>query len=407
VAALGATPSGWVVVLNGDEPAAATTARLERGGGFAAEHRYEEALRGFSARLTEGQVAQLRRDPAVAFLQPDTELQGHGTATIAPGEAVQPGVRRIGAASSLLIQDAASTPVAVLDTGVDLANADLNAVSGTNCITPGASAQDDNGHGTHVAGIVAARNQGATVPGVAPGTRVVAVKVLNARNTGTLSQFLCGINWLAQHGPSLGIRVANMSVGGSGTDDGACGKLNSDAMHQAVCGAAAAGITLVVSAGNSGVDLAKTVPASYPEVLTVTAMSDTDGLPGAKGVVPKCTKGQADDRYASFSNYAVSAEDSSHTVAAPGTCIVSDLLGGGTATYNGTSQAAPHAAGVVAQCIGSAGMPGPCGALVPADVIARVRADAGAAASTNGFTGDPLRPVTGRAYGALVTAAGL
>ena len=87
--------------------------------------------------------------------------------------------------------------VAVIDTGIDLANPELDAVSGINCVKPGTAAQDDNGHGTNVAGIIAARNTGSGVVGVAPGTRVYAVKVLNNRAVGTLSQFLCGINWVA------------------------------------------------------------------------------------------------------------------------------------------------------------------------------------------------------------------
>jgi subtilisin family serine protease len=111
----------------------------------------------------------------------------------------------------------------------------------------------------------------------------------------------------------------------------------------------------------------------------------------------------ADDRYAAFSTYAAAA-DAAHTIAAPGTCITSDRRGGGTAVYYGTSQAAPHVAGVVATCIGSAGTPGPCAGLTPAAVIAKVRGDSAAAATaTNGFAGDLLRPVTGRTYGPLVT----
>jgi subtilisin family serine protease len=145
------------------------------------------------------------------------------------------------------------------------------------------------------------------------------------------------------------------------------------------------------------------VPAAYPEVLTVTAMSDTDGLAGAVGGAPRCVKGEADDRYGSYSNYAVGAAAAIHTIAAPGTCVVSDKPGGGTATYTGTSQAAPHVAGAVALCKGSDGVAGPCAGLTPAATIERIRADAAAAATmANGFAGDPLRPLTGRQYGNLV-----
>ena len=93
-------------------------------------------------------------------------------------------------------------------------------------------------------------------------------------------------------------------------------------------------------------------------------------------------------------------------MAAPGTCVTSAGLGGTASTFTGTSQAAPHVAGAVALCHGSGGLPGPCAGLAPDQVIARVRADAtGAMTLASGFLGDPLRPLTGKVFGPLVTAA--
>src|SRR5204862_4818431 len=130
----------------------------------------------------------------------------------------------------------------LLATGVATANADLNVVSGKNGIsTSSTSAKDDNGHGTTVAGIVAARDTGSTVTGVAPGTRVVAVKVLNSKATGTLSQILCGIDWVTANAAAYNIRVANMSLTGGGKNDGNCGNTNNDAEHKAICRSVAAG----------------------------------------------------------------------------------------------------------------------------------------------------------------------
>jgi len=329
-----------------------------------------------------------------------------GLDTLAGGETVPAGIRRVGAATATQAHAGSGVGVAVLDTGIDLANGDLTAVSGTNCVKPGTPATDDNGHGTHVAGTIAARNAGAGVVGVAPGTKLYAVKVLNSKATGTLSQILCGINWVTANAAALNIEVANMSLAGLGMNDNACGAANKDAEHKAICSSVAAGVTYVAAAGNGAANFANTVPAAYPEVLTVTAMSDSDGLAGGKGAALSCKKGEKDDGYATYSNFAVAAAEQAHAIAAPGTCVVSDAPGGKTAVYYGTSQAAPHVTGAAALCIDDAGVAGPCAGLTPAQIVQRLRSDAAASATlTNGFAGDPLRPVAGRFYGPLVSAA--
>ena len=399
--------SPYVVVLKDSIGSTdATTDDVGRRGGFIARLRYAAAIKGFAADLTPAQVAFISALPVVDFVQPDVTMAAAGQMTApASGETVTPGVRRIGAATATSVRASGGAPVAVLDSGIDLANPDLDARQGTNCIKPGTPAADDNGHGTHVAGIIGARNGGTGVVGVAPATPVYSVKILGSNGTGTLSQFLCGIDWVTANAASLGIKVANMSIGGAGSTDTSCGAANKDAEHKAICRSVAAGVTFVVAAGNSKTDFARTVPAAYPEVLTVTAMSDGDGLPGAK-LNPACVSGEADDRYGSYSNYASGSAAVAHTIAAPGTCIVSTGKGGGTATYVGTSQAAPHVAGAVALCVGSAGAPGPCAGLAPAAIMQRVRNDAMAAATTvNGFVGDLLRPFSARGYGPLVNAA--
>lgn len=374
--------------------------------GVRSSHRYGAAVKGFSAALDPAQVAALRRSPLVDLVVPDRVVAEASGAVVplASGDSLPPGIRRVGAATPSLVHAAADGPVAVLDTGLDMTNRDLNAVAGTNCIKPGAAPQDDNGHGTNLGGIIAARNNGTDVTGVAPGTPLYAVKVLDRSGKGTLSQILCGIDWVTSHAAALGIRVANASFSGAGANDGACGATNKDVEHRAICNSVAAGVTYVAAAGNGAQGLERTVPAAYPEVLTTTAMTDTDGLAGRLGRAPACVKGEADDRYAAYSNWAATAAAQAHVVSAPGTCVASDKIGGGTSVYWGTSQAAPHVAGAVALCLGSGGVPGPCAGLTPDAVIARIRADAANAAAGTGFTGDPVSPLSGRFYGYLVRA---
>jgi subtilisin len=333
--------------------------------GFTSKLRYSSALDGFAADLTDDQAAQLAATPGVAFVTPDVTVSAMGLATLAAGETVPAGIRRVGAVGGTQAHAGSSVGIAVLDTGIDLANRDLAAVSGTNCVKPGTTAADDNGHGTHVAGTIAARNTGSGVVGVAPGTTLYAVKVLNAKASGTLSQILCGINWVTANAAALNIKVANMSLGGLGMNDNACGAQNKDAEHKAICSSVAAGVTYIAAAGNSGANFANTVPAAYPEVLAVTAISDTDGIAGGTGAVPSCKKGEKDDSYATYSNFAVAAAEQAHAIAAPGTCVVSDAPGGKTAVYYGTSQAAPHVTGAAALCIDDGGIAGPGGGVGP------------------------------------------
>src|SRR5438477_2031782 len=270
------------------------------------------------------------------------------------------------------------------------------------------TSRDDNGHGTHVAGTIGAKNNGAGVVGVAPGTKLYAVKVVNAQGSGTDAQVICGIDWVTANAATLGIKVANMSLGGPGADDGNCGNTNADALHRAICNSVAAGVTYVVAAGNSSEDFSADVPASYNEVLTVTAMADYDGLSGGAGT-PSCADGyfDQDDSAASFSNFTTDGSaDAAHTIAAPGVCVLSTWPGNKYQTISGTSMASPHVTGVVALCFGEKGAAGPCTGLTPAQVIAKMRANAAGHTASDpaaGFLGDPSHPIDAY-YGYLAWA---
>ncbi len=290
--------------------------------------------------------------------------------------------------------------VAVIDTGSG-PHADLNIVGGKNCSTgKPTNYNDGNGHGTHVAGTIGARDDSSGVVGVAPGVPIYSVRVLNNAGSGTWSSVACGIDWVTANAALKGIKVANMSLGGSGSDDGNCGNSNNDALHKAICGSVAAGVTYVVAAGNSNADFAGFVPAAYNEVLTVAAEADFNGQPGG-GAAATC-RTDVDETPADFSNFTtVGSSDVGHTIAAPGVCILSTWKGGGYNTISGTSMASPHVAGTAALCIASGGCSGS-----PSAVITKLRNDAAARPASYGFVGDPNSPNGNRYYGYLVYAGG-
>jgi len=366
------------------------TAQLERDGGFKSDYKYSRALKGFAARLAGSQLDKVRKDPAVQFVSADRPVR-------ALSQTLPTGVDRIeGDQSSTLSGNGSgsitSPGVAVIDTGSG-PHTDLNVKGGVNCIG-GTSSSDGNGHGTHVAGTVAARDNGTGVVGVAPDAPLYSVRVLNSSGSGYWSWVICGIDWVTKNASANGIKVANMSLGGSGSDDNNCGDSNSDALHKAICDSTKAGVTYVVAAGNSNTDFAGQVPATYKEVLTVTAMADFNGKPGG-GAGSTC-RSDVDDTAADFSNYAVDSSDKDHTIAAPGVCIRSTWKGGKYKTISGTSMASPHVAGTAALCIAKGGCSG-----TPSQIIADLAKDQTA---NYGFTNDPSSPNGSRFFGYLAYA---
>ncbi|MEX0991214.1 MAG: S8 family serine peptidase [Actinomycetota bacterium] len=314
---------------------------------------YRSVFGGYAASVPTARLDALRADASVLMVAPDEPVSIAKRIRRLSTQVLPTGVNRINADSTA--NRGYGVDVAVLDTGIDSDHPDLapNLAGGVNC-SSGTTFEDGNGHGTHVAGTIAARANRFGVVGVAPLANLWAVRVLNNAGSGSTSSVVCGIDFVDSLSPAHGgpITVANMSLGGSGSDDGACGTSNGDPMHAAICAATADGVTFVVAAGNDGVNLAGSVPAAYDEVVTVTALADSDGRSCGLG---SPTGYGVDDTFASFSNTG-SGADLDHVVAAPGVGIYSTYKNAGYASLSGTSMATPHVAGAAALYI--AGHPG-------------------------------------------------
>jgi subtilisin len=325
-------PGHYIVVLAPGVNSLNAANEMGRAHGLAVGHVYSHAINGFAARIPDARLEKVKSDPRVLFVDEDRVF------TI-QAQNIPTGITRIEANLSSTQSGNGSgsvnVDVAVIDTGIQTNHPDLNVVGGRNCST-GTSWSDGHGHGTHVAGTVAAKDDGVGVVGVAPGARLWAVRVLNNAGSGTTSSIICGVDWVTANAAI--IEVANMSLGGSGSDSN-CG--GNDSYHNAICRSVAAGVTYVVAAGNSSANANNFQPATYEEVITVSALADFNGAPGG-GAASTC-RADVDDTFANFSNYGADVD-----LIAPGVCILSTWKGSSYNTISGTSMASPHVAGAAA-----------------------------------------------------------
>ncbi len=281
---------------------------------------YGTALQGFSAKLTLDEVEALRRNSDIDYIEQDQILSvtmggppgGGGDGGSSPAQQTPWGITRVGGAVN-----GASGTAWVLDTGVDLDHEDLNVDAGRSwsAFTKGkdSTPDDGQGHGTHVAGTIAAIDNGVGVVGVAAGATVVAVKVLDSRGSGSNSGVIAGVNYVAANASSND--VANMSLGGG----------VSTALDNAVVAASSA-CPFSLAAGNESQHANNSSPAraNGNNIYTVSSMTSSDS-------------------WSSFSNYGNPPVD----YVAPGSSILSTYKSGGYATLSGTSMAAPHVAGIL------------------------------------------------------------
>jgi subtilisin family serine protease len=290
-------------------------------------------------------------------------------------QVVPSGVQRIGAAPGMMNWTGAGVGVAVVDTGVDFNHADLGLapeIPGVNSFNAvGGSCQDFHGHGTHVAGIIAARNNTIDVVGVAPNATIYCVSVFqpdpDQGAVGTDEDLIAGLDWIAANANVVNprIRVVNMSLGREKTVDD---DNPNHPVHLAVKALYDMGISVVVAAGNDPQrEVTEQVPAGYSEVMAIASTTAQDGVNGYDAEFPACVgvPNVKSDTASYFTTDGAFLGGTGVTVSAPGeqqediflyidACflepigILSLALDGGTVELAGTSMASPHVAGVVA-----------------------------------------------------------
>jgi hypothetical protein len=315
---------------------------------------FGNVLGGFQFVGPEAALPGLARARGVRAVVPDDELQLDDIGSW--------GFFRIDADVSLLDPAGpyrgAGARVAIIDSGIDTDHPDLapniDAAHWYDCVAPGTTPEDDNGHGTHVAGIAAAafNADGYGTVGVAPSASIVPIKSFDANGNGSTSAILCGFDHLASVTRAAPMPTAlNMSFEDVGGDTQCDDGVVTDALHEGLCDLVTVGQTAgvpivpVAAAGNSDIDAAQGVPAAFSDVITVSALADFDGAPGgASGCpyIPLMFNWECDDTLASFSNWGTTVD-----LAAPGVEIYSTVPGGHD-TMSGTSMAAPHVTGLVA-----------------------------------------------------------
>ena len=311
-------PGQYIVVLKSDTRSAVVANAHARSAGARILAVYGAALKGYAARLTPAQLAAVRADPRVAFVEADRTVSLSTTQTNATW-----GLDRIDQRSRPLsttytyFNTGAGVRAYIIDTGIRFSHSQFGgrASSGFDAVD-GGSADDCHGHGTHVAGTV-----GGSTYGVAKGVSLIGVRVLNCSGSGTNSGVIAGVNWVTGNHQAGQPAVANMSLGGGA----------SSALDTAVRNSIADGVSYAVAAGNGNAlgiaqNACNSSPARVAEAMTISATDSSD-------------------RKASWANYGNCVD-----WFAPGVSITSAWYNSNTATrtISGTSMATPHTAGVAA-----------------------------------------------------------
>ena len=354
-------PDAYIVkIADKTDVNAACEAMARRTGGNVG-HVYRHAFRGFSIQVPPG-VARgfMRAQAGVLAIEPDLEVE-------LCAQTLPTSVDRVDAdlcdiANIDGVDERVDVDIAVIDTGIDVDHPDLNVVGGRRFLPggPPTDYDDDNGHGTEVAGVLAALDNGIGIVGAAPGARLWSIKCFD-QNRYAGSDILGGIDWVAANAAT--IEILNMSWSG----------FHPAPFHRAaIQNCVAAGVVCFAAAGNAARDIYgpdgtfgtndDTWPAYFPEVAAISCMADTDGRPGGLGSTT-AFGGYPDDSFAGFSSYStgvvagnpVTSPGAAIDLLLPGVDIYSTFMGGGYSYDSGTSLSSPLAAGLAALYIAEHG----------------------------------------------------
>lgn len=281
----------------------------------------EQALNGLKKKFPDAVISE---DKVLSLVSPVLEINAKANSApiVQPPQSIPYGIKNVKADLAWSTSKGAGVIVCVVDTGIDKTHPDLvaNIIGGKNFVGSGRTLNpdnwnDDNGHGSHVAGTIAAVDNAIGVVGVAPMAKLYGAKVLNKQGSGYTSDIADGVYACV----AAGAKVINMSLGGAG--DPNAPSVFKDAINSAI----SKGVFVVAAAGNSGKDIAGYTPAGYNGVIAVSAVDSSYN-------------------FASWTNFGLKADD----FAAPGVSVLSTWKGGSYNTISGTSMAAPHVAGVIA-----------------------------------------------------------
>lgn len=378
---------------------------------------YKRVLNGFSVEVPLNQLQRFLRIPGVRRVSSNRQFTVSGlsrerldasdqtvsdSSPISEDQKIPTGIRRIRADEGREVDPSERIHVAVIDSGIDGNHPDLQGLveGGVNVVSDSSSSwMDDHGHGTHVAGIIAARANDRGVRGVAPGVSLLAVRAVSRRE-GSVHTMISGLEWVMNREKHPPVHVVNISLKAPSLK-------GNDLLHRAIQNVVDQGITVVVSAGNRSRNVQQVIPARYEEVITVSALADSDGKPGGEGPDLRSSERRIrrrsagldsvpDDSFAPYSNYGEGVD-----VIAPGMNILSTWLTddsrGPYRQATGTSMAAPHVTGTIARMMNRAVSSQSTSrqqttrgeTVMKPETVQRVLRETGMRAPDGGWPGDP------------------